>query len=318
MILTRVGFALLIVACGSRTGLFGTEDDGFERLPDGGIVPRGDASIRDSSVPETLPPIDAQPPRDANRDDCPDAAATLIYVVTQENELFSFFPTDGSFKFISKIACPAGAGATPFSMAVDRRGVAQVLFTDQRLYRVSTATGACIGTSFQPGQQGFRNFGMGYATNDVGPTESLFVAGTADSPGTSSPGLGRIATTNFVLTRVGPFIPDIARAELTGTGDGRLFAFYTKNIGINSGSPSFIGEINTNTARVVAETAFPTVRLGNGWAFAFWGGDFYMFTAPGAGSDVTRYRPSNGSVNVVATLPTVIVGAGVSTCAPAQ
>ena len=84
-ILTRVGFALLIVACGSRTGLFGTEDDGFERLPDGGIVPRGDASIRDSSVPETLPPIDAQPPRDANRDDCPDAAATLIYVVTQEH-----------------------------------------------------------------------------------------------------------------------------------------------------------------------------------------------------------------------------------------
>ncbi len=316
-ILARVGLASLIVACGSRTGLFGSEDDSSDRLPDGGLRPGQDASLRDGDIPETLPPIDATP-RDANRLDCPDAEATLVYVVTRDNELYSFLPTDGSFKFISKIACPAPADVTPFSMAVDRRGVAYVLFTDQRLYRVSTATGACIGTGFQPNQHGFANFGMGYATNDVGPTESLFVAGTAD-PGAagSSPGLGRVDTNTFVLNTVSKFIPDIARAELTGTGDGRLFAFYTK--GLNNGPPSFIGEINTNTARVVAETPFPTVDQGNGWAFAFWGGDFYMFTAPNnAGSDVTRYRPLDNSVSVVASLPKVIVGAGVSTCAPAQ
>jgi len=236
--------------------------------------------------------------------------------VTSENELFSFYPVDGSFKFISKIACPAPPGDTPFSMAVDRKGVAYVEFTDQRIYRVSTATGACIGTSFQPNQQGFGNFGMGYATNDVGPTETLFVAGTRDQNMPSSPGLARINTTNFQLTKVGNFVPDIARAELSGTGDGRLYAFYTK--GINNGPPSYIGEIDTNTAAVVAETPFPTVDQGNGWAFAFWGGDFYMFTAPGGGSDVTRYRPIDNSVTVVATLPTRIVGAGVSTCAPSQ
>ena len=45
----------------------------------------------------------------------------------------------------------------------------------------------------------------------------------------------------------------------------------------------------------------------------------FMETAPNnAGSDVTRYRPIDNSVRVIATLPTVIVGAGVSTCAPAQ
>lgn len=316
----RLAFLLLfVVACGSRTGLWGTDDDDFELLPDGGV--RVDASadtsvVLDASVPEVLPPIDAQPPRDANRVDCPDAEATLIYVVTSENELYSFFPTDGSFKFISNIACPAPPGDTPFSMAVDRKGVAYVQFTDKRLYRVSTATGACIGTSFQPDQQGFGQFGMGYATNDVGPTEFLFVAGTRDNNQVTSPGLARVDPTTFALTKVGNFVPDIARAELTGTGDGRLFAFYTK--GVNNGPPSFIGEINTTTARVVAETPFPTVDQGNGWAFAFWGGDFYMFTAPGGGSDVTRYRPSDNSVSVVATLPTRIVGAGVSTCAPAQ
>jgi hypothetical protein len=320
----RIGFASLVLACGacgSRTGLFGADEDGTQVLPDGGPIPRDggrDGSVTDTGVPDVLPPIDAQPPRDANRVDCPDADATLIYVVTDQNELFSFYPPDGSFKFISKIACPAPPGDTPFSMAVDRRGVAYVLFTDQRLYRVGTATGACIGTSFQPNQQGFTNFGMGYATNEVGPTETLYVAGTRDQTQTASPGLARIDTTNFTLTKVGPFVPDIARAELTGTGDGRLFAFYTKGV-VSNGPPSYIGEINTATAHVIAETPFPTVDQGNGWAFAFWGGDFYMFTGPAAGgSDVTRYRPLNGSVSVVAKLPTKIVGAGVSTCAPAQ
>jgi hypothetical protein len=192
-----------------------------------------------------------------------------------------------------------------------------VTFTDNLLYRVSTATGACIGTPFQSNQSGFTAFGMGYATNAAGPTESLFVAGTGDTGSATSRGLGRIDTTSFLLTKVGNFVPDIRRAELTGTGDGRLFAFYTK--GVTNGPPSFIGEINTLDARVVAETPLPTVDQGQGWAFAFWGGDFYMFTGPATGgSDVTRYRPFDGTVNAVGTLPSRIVGAGVSTCAPSQ
>ena len=317
--LARLAFVLLfIVACGSRTGLFGSDEDGFELLPDGGIRIDGgrDASVSDVQQFDVLPPLDARPPRDANRLDCPDPDSTLVYVVTTDNQLYSFYPTDGEFKFISNIACPAESGETPFSMAVDRKGVAYVQFTDQKLYRVSTATGACVGTPFVPNQQGFGEFGMGYATNDIGPTETLFVAGTRGSTQMSSPGLARIDSTTFALTKVGNFVPDIARAELTGTGDGRLYAFYTK--GIENGPPSFIGEIDTNTAQVIAETPFPTVDQGNGWAFAAWGGDFYMFTAPGGGSDVTRYRPSDNSVTVVAQLPTRIVGAGVSTCAPAQ
>lgn len=315
---TRGLFFLLLMACGSRTGLFGEDDDGGELLPDGGIRPPNgrDASVTDGAIDfDVLPVIDAAP-RDANRLDCPDADSTLVYVVTSENELFSFFPTDGSFKFISNIACPAG-GDTPFSMAVDRKGVAYVLFTDEKIYRVSTATGACVATPFVPNQQGFNRFGMGFATNEVGPIETLFIAGTRDQGQFASPGLARIDPTTFALTKVGAFVPDIARAELTGTGDGRLFAFYTKGAG--NGPPSFIGEINTTTARVVAETPFPTVDQGSGWAFAFWGGDFYMFTGPDqGGSDVTRFRPTDNSVTVVANLPSRIVGAGVSTCAPAQ
>ena len=337
-LVARTAFLLLLAACGSRTGLFGTEDGVNGLLPDGGPIPPGFDGGRDGSFPfdapfepdSPLPPIDAAPRPDANRTDCPDADATLVYVVTDKNELYSYFPTDNTFKFISNLTCPVSDPMSifPFSMAVDRRGVAYVEFTDHRLYRVSTATGACIGTSFQPDQQGFGEFGMGFATNSVGPTETLFVAGTEvrDQNGQiimASPGLGRVDPMSFILSPVGPFIPNINGAELTGTGDGRLFAFYNKTPDFNgqgNQAPSYIGEINTNTAHVVAETPFPTVAQGFGWAFAFWGGDFYMFTAgdPNGGSDVTRWRPSDNSVTVVTSLPSKIVGAGVSTCAPAQ
>jgi hypothetical protein len=61
----------------------------------------------------------------------------------------------------------------------------------------------------------------------------------------------------------------------------------------------------------------PGVDIAGGWAFAFWGGDFYTFTAPGDTSTVVqRFRPSDGTVVQVASLSLVVVGAGVSTCAP--
>lgn len=309
-------FALLVAACGSRTGLF-LDEATFGPNPIDGGDPRDGGrrdGARDGGVEEeedALPPIDARPPSDVVRTDCPDADATLIYVITTSYQLYSFYPTDGTFKLIGNIACPAGPGATPFSMAVDRKGTAYILFNDENLYRVSTLNAACVATSYTPRQFGFGVFGMGFATNDVGPTETLFVAG--DDRNAASEGLARIDPTNFQLTPVDEFSPPLRLAELTGTGDGRLFAYYRK--GVNT-PPSYIGEIDPNTANVVGEKRLDTVDQGQGWAFAFWGGDFYIFHAPGGGSVVTRYRPSDDSVTQVATLPTVIVGAGVSTCAP--
>jgi len=327
----RAALFALLVACGSRTGLFGEGDPSFDTpddlLPDGGRG-RRDAAFDGPREPDALPPIDAQPPRDASRVGCPDAAATLVYLISEDFQLLSFDPDTGAVTTIGNIACPAGPNAHPFSMAVDRAGVAYVLFTDRtggvgggagpdngRIFRVSTATAACVATPYVPGQQNFRLFGMGFAANDVGPVESLFIAGSEQSAGAE--GLARIDTTTFALTRVGSFVPRIVNAELTGTGDGRLFGFYTK--ANNNAPPTFIGEINTTTGQIVAETRLDDVTLGEGWAFAFWGGDFYMFTSPpGVGPQVTRYRPSNGTTQVIAPMPARIVGAGVSTCAPAQ
>jgi hypothetical protein len=308
----------MLAACGSRTGLF--IEDTPDLLPadagpdarfnrDGGKL--ADADDEDFDAP---PPIDARPPIDANRNDCPDAAATLVYLISDDFQLYSFDPSSNQAKLIGKIACPAPPSSTPFSMAVDRKGVAYIQFRDARLYRVSTLTAACVDTPFQPNQQGFSQFGMGFATNDVGPTESLFVAGSA-AAGPGAEGLARIDVATWKLTKVGDFQPVVINAELTGTGDGRLFGFYAKNALGNP--PTYIGEIDTATARVVGEKRLDGIGLQGGWAFAFWGGDFYAFTAPNAGgSTVTRWRPSNDTVTQVATLPAKIVGAGVSTCAP--
>lgn len=318
--LRRLALFSLLAACGSRTGLF--IEDTPDLLPaDAGFdarVGRDGGPLRDADDDEDFdapPPLDARPLLDAaNRTDCPDAAATLVYLISDDFALFSFDPSSNETKRIGTIACPAPAGITPFSMAVDRKGVAYIQFIDGRLYRVSTLTAACVDTPFQPNQQGFSQFGMGFATNDVGPTETLFVAGSA-ARGSGAEGLARIDLGTWRLTKVGDFQPVVINAELTGRGDGRLFGFYAKNT--DGDPPSYIGEIDTATARVVGEKRLDGIGLKGAWAFAFWGGDFYAFTAPnGVSSVVTRWRPSNDTVTQVATLPARIVGAGVSTCAP--
>ena len=89
-----VSVLLLVAACGSRTGLFGDESqdpsltDASSPRPDGPVLVDGQVPDTSPTVDlDALPPIDATPPEDVNRTDCPDADGTLVYVVTSENEL---------------------------------------------------------------------------------------------------------------------------------------------------------------------------------------------------------------------------------------
>ena len=105
---------------------------------------------------------------------------------------------------------------------------------------------------------------------------------------------------------------DFDGGELTGTGDGRLFAF--------AGSPAKLVEYDKSDASVV-EIQQLNMNLTNAFAFAFYGGDFYMFTEsnnnPGV-SKVTHfdYDDTQDLEIVVPDAPIRIVGAGVSTCVP--
>ncbi len=306
--LLRALMAIALVACGSRTGLLAVsapeEDGGVDAAPDaqdGGVDTGIDVEEEDALPPIDVVHKDVQPPND-----CPDAGSTLVYVITEQNELYSFYPPTLGFKKIGVISCPNAGQTTPFSMAVDRQGLAYIVFTDGRLYNVSTATATCQSTSFQVGQHGFVTFGMGFSGDQNG--ESLFVSQSANP----SMGLATIDTQSLGLNFIAAFNPAIPRDELTGTGDGHLFAFWPNT----TGSGSHIAEIDPVTAQVTGLNNLKIGQQNDAFAFAFWGGDFWIFTAPGGPSTVTRYDPQTQSETKATTLPSTIVGAGVSTCAP--
>jgi hypothetical protein len=253
---------------------------------------------------DALPGIDVEAP--GNDPSCR-GGITRIYVISESADLLSFNPVTSSFKLIGTIVCPNTA-SFPNSMAVARSGVAYVAFWDGSLYRVRTTTASCESTPFVANQNGFLQFGMGFARNDPAAGETLYVGSQEESSR-----LGWIDTKTFALTVVGPFAPPVTTPELTGTGAGQLFAFETIDA-----NDSAIVQVDRATAAVVAESVLSGLQRGNAWAFAYWGEDFYTFTRPAGslGSVVTRFRPADGSIVQVASTDEVIVGAGVSTCAP--
>jgi len=282
--------ACLLAACGARTGL-----PHGQRAEDAGL----DASA-DADVP------------DVANVNCEEAGVTYIYLMSEENKLLRFYPPSRSFDSIGNIACPASTN--PFSMAVDRRGIGYVLFHDGLLFRVSTLTASCQSTAFAVGQQGFPVlFGMGFSSNTADAGETLFVVGAE-----TANWLATVDASTFELDVIGDLGRSIGDLELTGTGDGRLFGFAPAQF---PGAGAHLAEIDKSTAAVLSDV---TLDLGatntTAWAFAFWGGDFYFFTAETSGHSVVhRYTPgATTTPPVVADIDVTIVGAGVSTCAPAR
>jgi hypothetical protein len=298
---------LALIACGSRTGFL---DDETALTPDDASVDARhpvDAARDGFVLPDALPPIDSRPIADVQRNDCPDADATLVYLISSDNRLFSFYPPSLALGAIGTLACPTAS--TPYSMAVNRKGTAYVVFGSGELFKVSTGTASCTATPFVSGQSGFVTFGMGFVSDTGGAAETLFVA--EGQPVTTAPpsrGLATIDTTSFKLSFISSFKPPQQHLEFTGTGDGRLFGFNPSTAGGN------IVQVDKATANIVASDPV-AIRDVGAFAFAFWGGDFWLFIGSGT-SNVYRYSPSDKSTTLMTTFPTEIVGAGVSTCAP--
>lgn len=233
------------------------------------------------------------PPRP--REECAEETQQ-IYVVATDKSLYRFYPLQLTFVRVGTLACPTAAGT--FSMAIDRYGTAWVEYQDGRLYEVDTFDASCKPTAFPPGQTGFENFGMGYARNgpDEESGETLYVSGA---------GLAALDTRTFELKFKGSLT--FGRTELTSIGTD-LYAY-----SIESG---VIARLNKETA--APETVFRTSAIDpwGGFAFAHWGGEFWVFTGQTT-SRVTNYAPETDvSTVVVENTGMLIVGAGSSTCAP--
>src|SRR5512132_3339761 len=140
-------------------------------------------------------------------DNCSEAAK-LIYVLSTDNDLYSFNPQQKVFKKIGPLGCKTTM--FPNSMAVDRNAVAYVNYVESdpifggdsagAVFKVSTVDASCEATPIKLGAGWFR-LGMGFSTDAAqGSSERLFVTGTGNVAGGTSPGLGRIdfATNNVV------------------------------------------------------------------------------------------------------------------------
>lgn len=240
--------------------------------------------------------------------------ARWVYVVGAGNNFLRFYPDELRFEQIGTLSCTSGA--SPFSMAVDRNAVAWVLHNNGRVYHVSTDDADCEETDFAPNQHEMEVFGMGFASLHEGSNEeTLFVGGGPEATVTSgSATLGSLDTTSLAINPIGS-IP--GWPELTGTGRGELWGFFPDT------SPPSVRQIDKESGDTIHTFDLQPLQgiTPAAWAFAFWGGRFYIFLQRlmDMSTHVWMLDPETGEVTDV--LPNTgyrIVGAGVSTCAPIE
>ncbi len=242
-------------------------------------------------------------------------AATFVYVLSTDNVLYSFQPDKKLFTKIGPLGC--NTAMQPNSMAVDRNATAWVNYVGSAglgdnagaIFPVSTSDASCQGAAMTLPNGWFR-LGMGFSSEGA-DAEAMYIAATG-----SGVGLGRFDFASKSVKPVGPFTAPLTgqNAELTGTGDGRLYGFFTT-------TPVQVAQINKASGAIIMSKPLPQVPTPSAWAFSFWGGDFYLYTSNGvAQTTVSRYRPSDGSVipNYMTNIGFIVVGAGVSTCAPIE
>src|SRR5215472_2206832 len=175
---------LILPACGARTDLF---------------------------EPSPTPQIGKSSPVPPVRNDCPDPSQLFVFVATLDGNIESFAPAAATFSLMGSLTCP-DPNAAPFSMAVDRHGNAYVEYDDGNVFLVDVHAPRCSATPFVPNEAGFFQFGMGFATNGGGPSETLFIA-QGDSMGQKAE-LGVLEPSTFTATALAALPPPLHSHEL--------------------------------------------------------------------------------------------------------
>jgi hypothetical protein len=195
-----------------------------------------------------------------------------IFVLSDDNELYTYDPTTNTFEFLAALMC-AGL-ANPYSMAVDEKGIAWILSYDShRIVNVDVNDpGECTDSGYMPGS--FALFGMTFVPEeawDVCP--SLHVHSYSGAGGFSEgEDIGRLGVMDHDALTIGEIgLIDFDGGELAGTRDGRLFAF----AGVG---PAKLVEYDRSDASVIELVPLDGLSKTSASAFAFHGGDIYFFT----------------------------------------
>ena len=205
----------------------------------------------------------------------------LVHVVSDDGELWSYDPASNAFALVGPVQC---GGFAPFSMAVDREGMAWILLLDnvpfatvaKGMFKVAIADAAgCEAVVYEEGL--FGAFGMSFVTNGPPDTcEKLYVQSYsgmgAFAEGPDLGHLGVLDPETGVLQSVG--LVDYDGGELAGTGDGRL-------VSLTGVDPLKLVELDKDTAEPLGTLELHGYSKTNASAMAFWGGDLWLFTEGG-------------------------------------
>jgi hypothetical protein len=229
------------------------------------------------------------------------AASQLVYVFSDAGDIYSFDPPS---KVFTKVATPGCSGQAN-SMAIDRNLVAWLNYVGTIYTYDLNTNGGCQPSGITL-PSGFEQVGMGFSTDMVGgTTETLYLSSILGS------GLGKVDMSTKTVVQIST---SGAGGELTGTGDARLFQYFT--------SPVSVAQVDKTNGSLLTNVPLAGVPTPSDWAFSFWGGDFYVYAAPNGNADgnssVIQYDPIADTVvtSYVKDVGFAIVGAGVSTCAP--
>jgi hypothetical protein len=154
---------------------------------------------------------------------------------------------------------------------------------------------------------------MGFSTTTAGgDVDELYVAGGPDpTTAAGNATLHKLDVGQYTATPLGNVD---GQPELTGNANAELWGFFP------AASGPHIEQINKTNGTAISSSPLPASMSGQpaAWAFAFYGGDYYVFLKKMTDSSTIVYEVSStGALVGMTSAPgRTIVGAGVSTCAP--
>lgn len=212
----------------------------------------------------------------AARDDCAQGAEK-VYVLDDQARVHLFEPDarpEDRFRLVTTARCDDGSG--PQTMSLDRQGVAWLLYTSGKLYKVALSGGACEATGYaHPGAAGVLGMSFTAAAPGEGSAhapERLFVSSV-------DKGLIQVELPSLNARVLGP----MPLGELAGGPDGLLFHYEPESGALSEVDPA------TRALRAVHQVhghsggAFTMLRHRRGFVF--------FVASDGGASRILRWSP---------------------------
>lgn len=231
------------------------------------------AEVPDAATPDAGPRDSGTPDAAAGCLCLPGLHQDHILVLSDAAELWSFEPRTLAFTQLSGRVC--GIAENPYSMAVDEEGNAHVLFVESRAERAFplATPRACTLEPTDPAPLGFSLFGSAFTRDpaDLACDRLFLLSYSGSGPFREGTALGTVATVDASGHVIRLASIDYDGGELAGSADGRLFAFV-------GASEAKLLELDPATGAVLDTFVLTGLETTHASAFAFFGGDFWIFT----------------------------------------